>query len=96
MPPAKLPRETQAEIVQCTLTGNFEKAKYVTRTALRRLDEAQAARLAKKMENEKAEAPIPFPMKASAGLVPGGSQRSQKLQCKEEHRKFYMPRAKDE
>ncbi|WP_264884136.1 hypothetical protein [Swaminathania salitolerans] len=57
MPPAKLPRATQAEIMKCKLTGNLEKAKYVTRIALRRLDEAEAERLAKEMESEKA-APV--------------------------------------
>ncbi len=54
MPPAKLPRETQAEIMKCKLTGNLEKAKYVTRVAFRKLDEAEAERLAEEIKSEKA------------------------------------------
>ncbi|WP_240149128.1 hypothetical protein [Asaia sp. As-1742] len=45
VPPAKLPRATQAEIMKCKLTGNLEKAKYVTRAALRKLDAAEAPQL---------------------------------------------------
>lgn len=54
IPPAKLPPETQAEIMKCKLTGNLEKAKYVTRVALRKLDEAEAERLADEIKSEKA------------------------------------------
>ncbi|WP_332363961.1 MULTISPECIES: hypothetical protein [Asaia] len=75
MPPAKLPRETQAAIMKCKLTGNLEKARYVTRVALRRLDEAEAERLAREMKSEKA-APVveflaPSPAKVSGRLEPG-------------------------
>jgi len=52
MPPAKLSRATQAEIMKCKLTGNLEKAKHVTRTALRKLDEAEAERLAEEVKRE--------------------------------------------
>ncbi|WP_406586703.1 hypothetical protein [Asaia lannensis] len=45
MPPAKLPRATQAEIMKCKLTGNLEKARFVTRVALRKLDAAEAPQL---------------------------------------------------
>ncbi len=54
MPPAKLPRATQAEIMKCKLTGNLERAKYVTRVAVRKLDQAEAERLAEEMKSEKA------------------------------------------
>jgi len=74
MPPAKLPRETQAEIMKCKLTGNLEKAKYVTRVALRKLDAAEAERLAEEMESAKA---VPIakaltlpPVKAPLGFEP--------------------------
>ncbi len=57
------------------LTGNLEKAKYVTRIALRRLDEAEAERLAKEMKSEKAapvvEISAPSPAKVSGRLEPG-------------------------
>ncbi|GBR19696.1 hypothetical protein AA105894_2374 [Asaia spathodeae NBRC 105894] len=74
MPPAKLPPETQAEIMKCKLTGNLEKAKYVTRIALRRLDEAEAERLANEMKSEKA-APVaelkgPSPVRVSPAFEP--------------------------
>ncbi|MDR6182941.1 hypothetical protein [Asaia bogorensis] len=72
--PAKLPRATQAEIMKCKLTGNLEKAKYVTRTALRKLDEAEAERLAEEIKNAKA---VPIakalslpPLKAPLGFEP--------------------------
>ncbi|WP_332350472.1 hypothetical protein [Asaia spathodeae] len=72
MPPAKLPRATQAEIMKCKLTGNLEKAKYVMRVALRKLDQAEAERLAEEMKSEKAapftEPPAPYPMKGSPAL----------------------------
>ncbi|WP_336761723.1 hypothetical protein [Asaia sp. VD9] len=70
--PAKLPRATQAEIMRCKLTGNLEKAKYVTRTALRKLEEAEAERLAEEMKSEKTapftEPPAPYPVKGSPAL----------------------------
>lgn len=74
MPPAKLPRETQAEIMKCKLTGNLEKARYVTRVALRKLDEAEAERLATVLESEKA-APLvklqgPSPVSVSPAFEP--------------------------
>ncbi|MFC0510696.1 hypothetical protein [Asaia spathodeae] len=74
MPPAKLPPETQAEIMKCKLTGNLEKARYVTRVALRRLDEAEAERLAREMKSEKA-APVaelkgPSPVRVSPAFEP--------------------------
>ncbi|WP_336947625.1 hypothetical protein, partial [Asaia sp. HN010] len=74
MPPAKLPRATQTEIMKCKLTGNLEKAKYVTRAALRKLDQAEAERLGEEMEREKAasviEAPIPSSVKPSPTFDP--------------------------
>ncbi|WP_233582094.1 MULTISPECIES: hypothetical protein [unclassified Asaia] len=74
MPPAKLPRETQAEIMKCKLTGNLEKAKYVTRAALRKLDQAEAERLAEEMKSEKtapvAEVPAPCSVKPSSVFEP--------------------------
>jgi len=74
MPPAKLPRATQAEIMKCKLTGNLEKAKYVTRVALRKLDQAQAERLAGEMKSEKAtpfaELPAPCSVKPSSVFEP--------------------------
>jgi|GEM_PF-1359720 len=74
MPPAKLPRETQAEIMKCKLTGNLEKAKYVTRAALRKLDQAEAERLANEMKSEKAapftEPPAPCSVKPSSVFEP--------------------------
>ncbi|WP_162993527.1 hypothetical protein [Asaia bogorensis] len=57
IPPEKLPPETQAEIMKYKLAGNLEQAKYVTRVASRKLDEAEAERLAEEMESEKA-APV--------------------------------------
>lgn len=74
MPPAKLPRETQAEIMKCKLTGNLEKARFVTRVALRKLDEAEAERLATGLESEKAApfavAPAPCSVKPSPVFEP--------------------------
>lgn len=74
MPPAKLPRETQAEIMKCKLTGNLEKAKYVTRVAVRKLDQAEAERLAEEMKSEKAtpfaELPAPCSVKPSSVFEP--------------------------
>lgn len=74
MPPAKLPRATQAEIMKCKLTGNLEKAKYVTRVALRKLDEAEAERLATGLESENAapiaKAPAPSSVKPSPTFDP--------------------------
>jgi len=75
MPPAKLPRATQAEIMKCKLTGNLEKAKYVTRVALGKLDETETERLAKEMKSEKAapniEALAPSLANVSAALELG-------------------------
>ncbi|WP_336947468.1 hypothetical protein, partial [Asaia sp. HN010] len=75
MPPAKLPRATQTEIMKCKLTGNLEKARYVTRGALRKLDEVEAERLTKEIESEKAatvaEILAPSPAKVSGRLEPG-------------------------
>ncbi|BAT20525.1 hypothetical protein [Asaia bogorensis] len=75
MPPAKLPCATQAEIMKCKLTGDLEKAKYVTRVALRKLDETETEQLAKEMKSEKAapniEALAPSLAKVSAALELG-------------------------
>ncbi|WP_240386363.1 hypothetical protein [Asaia bogorensis] len=70
MPPAKLPRETQAEIMKCKLTGNLEKAKYVTRVALRKLDEAEAERLAEDMEREKASPVVELQGRSPVSVSP--------------------------
>jgi len=74
IPPAKLPPETQAEIMKCKLTGNLEKARFVTRVALRKLDEAEAERLVEEMESENAapivEAPAPSSVKPSPTFDP--------------------------
>ena len=74
MPPAKLPRTTQAEIMKCKLTSNLEKAKYVIRAALRKLDAAEAVRLVAEMESENAapfaETPAPYSVKPSPVFEP--------------------------
>jgi len=73
MPPAKLPRATQAEIMKCKLTGNLEKARYVTRVALRKLDAAEAPQLTIELVSKE-----PMSIAAKPDILPKNMTLNQK------------------